>query len=339
MRGAAGQSLDPPALFATMDANGDGVVTAAEAGTQYGVLFSRLVRLSDANGDGALSAQEFVSGLTPPGRPAGGARPAADAGAGGRDALIVLLARMDANADGVIAADEVPADMRTYFNIWLERVDADKNRQIVAAEIQQQAKLLAAMAPAMAGRMQIDVPAELAALPDDVRQAIEALVPAAAALAPPTAPPLGLPAADGRGVAGAQAFGRALDVNADGVVAVEEAVERLTDMVSVADVNHDAKLDDAEVLRLSLLLAIARQGGPRTPAAGGAAAPDAAAAARLPDRVAQLIATLDADGDGQLNAQELPPPLAQALDRIDRDASGAANGEELEQFIGSGRAE
>lgn len=325
-RRAVAQSAAAPRSFADLDANGDGTATAEEAGTEQARFFSRLLQLGDKNGDGQLSAEEYAAVFAPAGGAADRLRPDVtnrpDA-TSSRDALVLLLAKMDANADGRIVADEVPRELHSFFSILIERSDADKNRELDAVEIQRQSPLLESLAGAIAARMKLDVLTELAALPPERRQAIEAIVP-------------GLdPAAQAIQAAGQTATLRAFDANGDGVVGVDEAVGQLSELVERADADHDQKLSAPELQRLSLLLLDRRfvQQPPREAAAvptGAAAVP-----AQAGDRVQVLLARLDANGDGQISREEFPAQLARAFEPFDRDANGMADATELAEFMKS----
>jgi Ca2+-binding EF-hand superfamily protein len=106
------------AIFARLDVNQDGFVTAGEVSEQQKALFERLLRTDDTNGDKQLSREEFQSGLTPdgnarqplaggpPGRPGGGPPPVAPR---------QMFERLDANQDGKLTREELPERMREGF--------------------------------------------------------------------------------------------------------------------------------------------------------------------------------------------------------------------------------
>jgi Ca2+-binding EF-hand superfamily protein len=150
-------------LFVRLDANKDGVVSAAEVASENRRLFERLVRRGDANGDKSLSRDELVASLVPtrPEKPIEPKQPAANPQA---DAVRYLLLTMDANRNSVIEPDEVPKDLERPFEFALDRLDANKNGRLDRFELGRGGPAMAIVAARYVERERINVKAELAKL-------------------------------------------------------------------------------------------------------------------------------------------------------------------------------
>jgi hypothetical protein len=224
--------IDAPALFASLDADRDGRVRSAEAGKPHARLFARLLRTGD-DGDGVLTADEFEAALTPLRAEKslvtkqGNRLP-------GSDALIVLLARMDANGDRRIEAAEVPALFRDTFQRMVHFADADKNGTLDTRELADGGVRLGIIAQTAAARLGINVAAELAALPPGRRNSLERM-----GAFPNPQQMMADP------VQAAEMFAR-FDANGDGFVVPDEAPEGLANLIQRADRNRDGKLSSAE---------------------------------------------------------------------------------------------
>jgi Ca2+-binding EF-hand superfamily protein len=107
-------------LFATLDRNGDGVVTAAEITEGQRTHFERALRIADQNADGALSSSELQAALT--GRKAI-AVPMPQRGPGNRPGAGANInpQQLDRNKDGLLSADEVPQGMRARYQQALDK--------------------------------------------------------------------------------------------------------------------------------------------------------------------------------------------------------------------------
>jgi hypothetical protein len=237
--------IDAPALFASLDADRDGRVTATEAGKPHARLFARLLRTGD-DGDGVLTADEFEAALTPL-RTEKSLVTKQGSRLPGSDALIVLLARMDADGDRRLEAAEVPAALRDTFQRMVDFADADKSGALETRELAEGGVRLGIIAQTAATRLGINVAAEFAALPPARRNSLERM----GALPNPQqmmADP----------VQAAEMFAR-LDANEDGFVAADEAPEGLANLIQRADRNRDGKLSAAEFKAASQRAA--RRGG------------------------------------------------------------------------------
>lgn len=299
-------AVEPDVLFARLDADSDGFVTAAEAGADQQKLFARLLRTGDADGDGRLAPAELAAALTPlrPPRPAiekqGSKLP-------GADALVVVLARLDANADGRVTRTEATGRWAPFFQRMLAQADANKDDQLDAREIAEGAVRLGAIAQLAANRLGIDVPAELAKLSDGQKDRLERMG--------GYDRPGELLADPGRAV---EAFAR-LDVDGNGQVTLEEVpdafAERFEQLVVHGDRNGDGQINQRELVALSERLARFNQ----QPA-------DPQATRRM---VNILLRRFDRDGDGQLSQSEAPPRLAERFEATDQDGDGQLGPQEL----------
>ena len=133
---AASNDAQSRALFERLDANQDGHVAADEIAADKERLFNRLVAKADADHDGRLSRDEFVAGLA-------STRPvpkADDSGAEGRAPQVfdgdAFFHRMDANGDGRVTTDEIPAERRENFSKLLERADANSDSALSRDEFE-----------------------------------------------------------------------------------------------------------------------------------------------------------------------------------------------------------
>ena len=119
---------NPAALFGQYDRNNDGVISAQEIPAEGR---QRLAQL-DANGDGGCDRSEFQAGLQLQYRNRGQAQ---GQQRGGAD---MVLARFDQNGDGVLSADEVPANAMRQFAQMDADGDGGCDRSELEAGMQQQ---------------------------------------------------------------------------------------------------------------------------------------------------------------------------------------------------------
>jgi collagen type III alpha len=130
----ASPAQDAAAIFARLDANNDGFVTAGEVPEAQRSLFERLLRTDDANGDKQLSRDEFKSGLTPDAgarQPLAGGPPPGRPGAGALPAPRQMFERLDANKDGKLTKEELPERMQEGF----ARLDANGDGTLNVEEL------------------------------------------------------------------------------------------------------------------------------------------------------------------------------------------------------------
>lgn len=128
-------------LFDRLDANEDGTVTKDEVTEERGKrLFERLIQTADKNDDDKLSREEFQAGLRERRReapedgqpPRRGPRPDGQRPPGAPDfprpdmrMAEELFNRWDANEDGKLTVEEVPAERREQFERLLKGIEGE----------------------------------------------------------------------------------------------------------------------------------------------------------------------------------------------------------------------
>jgi len=100
--------------FGTLDTDGDGALTLAEMAAAAAARFDA----ADTDGDGGLSVAEI----------------AARADARRMDGLAAMIADNDANGDGILQADEMQRGGRDRMARMFDRLDADDDGAVSAAE-------------------------------------------------------------------------------------------------------------------------------------------------------------------------------------------------------------
>lgn len=238
---APAAEIDAELLFRELDANRNGYLSVYEAGEAHARLFHRMVRTSDEDGDGQLKPAEFAAGLTPirADKPLVAKQTSRLPGS---DALVVLIAKLDANADRRIMVAEVPARFREVFAQMLAQADGDKNGLLDARELAT-APRLGVTAQLAASRLGMDVAAELAKLPRAQRAALESLGPL-----PANGDLAMMGNASPRRAAPRQLLKR-FDANGDGALQRDEVPTRLTASFSRLDANGSGALEPQELLR------------------------------------------------------------------------------------------
>jgi len=136
---SSSEGLNPETLFKQLDANGDGKLADDEVGEDHSRLFQRLLRRHDADGDGMLSSTEFAAGLkeAPSDIPADeppSAEPNEQLTRFLQADPVELFKRLDANSDGKLVLDEVPAEGRPQFGQFFERADIDRDKALTSDE-------------------------------------------------------------------------------------------------------------------------------------------------------------------------------------------------------------
>lgn len=297
---------DHTALFSRLDSNTDGQLVQSEIPEEHTALFRRLVRIGDEDGDGKLALSEFEVGLTN-NRPEKAVTEKIPNELPGADALLLMLAWMDRNADLSIAENEVPAKLKPLYDQFVSLMNRPDNSGLPVPQLRQQAGRYGVMAQRFANRQNIDIEVELALLTDAQWQYVERLQ-----------EPLRPGAMMGNRENAAAAFSQ-LDTNGDGKVALEELspplAERLAAMWERADRDQDRELSEQEFMAVRDRLAAlqnARDGQPRKR-----------------QGVRQLMNRADRDGDGKLSREEAPPRLANRFDSLDQNGDNQLSGEEL----------
>ena len=110
------------AMFARMDANGDGVVSDADKAARMAQRFAKM----DTNGDGMLSQAEFTAAHEARGE-AGAKRMGKRGGRGGQ-----MIERADSNGDGQVTK----AELQTAALARFDQADANRDGTISADERQ-----------------------------------------------------------------------------------------------------------------------------------------------------------------------------------------------------------
>lgn len=303
-------------LFAKLDRNADRVVQADEIDPAHQRLFARLLRTSDENGDGQLSATELATGLQPQQaekpltKKQGSEIP-------GADALLLLLAKMDTNANGEIEADEVPSQFRPVFDRIEDRLGGERDGVLDRRELNQAAPRLSHIAGRIAERMGLDVELELALLSEKQWQAAKKMT---------GRPARGQALADPKR---AREYFKQLDANGDGQITLAEVpdqvAERFETLMDRADFNRDDQISEQELMTVSRMLQARAQlqsdsaKGPRTK--------------EQAQNIERLLKHLDRDGDRRVSRREAPRRMADRFDRLDADGSGYLERKEIAVIV------
>lgn len=297
---------DTQSLFTSLDRDQNGLLLADEIDSQHRRLFDRLLRTADSDQDGQLSSYEFQAGL----EPKQSAKPLAKKQGSehpGSNALLLLLAKMDVNANGLIEAEEVPQQFRQLFDRIEERLGGDPDGVLDRRELTYAAPKLSQLALRMANQMDLDVDVELALLPEEQWRSVQKLV------GPQRRGEL---LADPKRAL--ELFNR-LDADGDGYVTSEEVpggiADRFDQLLERADRNRDDKLSEQELMAMSRIMK--RLEGKPT------------AAADLQKGIKRLLKQLDRDGDGVVSRKEAPRRMAGRFDQLDKDGNGKLDREEL----------
>lgn len=144
--GGPGPGFPGFAIFQTLDADHDNMLSAAEISNAAAVL-----RQLDRNGDGKVTVDEFPAGRGGPGgrgrgRGGSGVGDEAPAAPTSPDELAAMLMAFDKNKDGKLTKSEVPERLQGVF----ARADENKDGVLTADEIKKAAA--AQPQPTAAGR-------------------------------------------------------------------------------------------------------------------------------------------------------------------------------------------
>ena len=177
MQVAWGEAADSPAiptsesdsrgddsLFEQLNRDGNDSISPGEVAEEHRRLFDRMLRTSDKDGNGVLDRGEFIDATTPrrPPKPLESRQPTEFPGA---NALRVLVYRMDADGDYILAKNEIPERLQRVFDEFLQIADADKNARLDRLEITRAGPRLSRVAMRAANRAGIDVDREVGKVP------------------------------------------------------------------------------------------------------------------------------------------------------------------------------
>lgn len=298
-------------LFSRMDTDRDGRLAAAEVPQEQLSLFRRLVRTADKNRDGQLTQQEFEIGLTPT-RPEKPLAEKAENKLPGSDALLLVLAWMDLNADLVITSEEVTSEMRPLFDEFVEFLNLEDKSRLPIAQMSRQAIPFAGRAARFITRKGVDVPAEMALLSERQLAYIERLRHSLRSRVEMMGSPEGASALFGQ-----------LDTNGDGNVTADEVppafAERFAKMLSLSDRNQDKQLSEQEFNKFTERVAAVEANHPPL--------------AETTQRARKLIRRSDRDGDGLLTRQETPGRMAQRFAKLDENGDGQLDQAEISRGV------
>ena len=107
-------------LFADLDTNGDGVISASEVGDSQRPFFERAVRVADQNGDGQLNQQELNQAIQDP-------QPRSASGqfqpGNFRNRANMDRPQLDRDGNGYVSKEEVPAPLQQRMQPLFDRYD------------------------------------------------------------------------------------------------------------------------------------------------------------------------------------------------------------------------
>jgi Ca2+-binding EF-hand superfamily protein len=357
-------------LFAKLDANKDGFVTADEVQESQKALFERLVRNADKDGDKKLSKAEFQAGLKPDDAPrqplAGGQGLPGRPGVGKGDPR-EFFNRLDANKDGKLSLDELPPFLKDNF----ARLDANNDGGVSQEEFAQAGRFgRPPGAPAAGnaadrgqlealfdrtdansdGRLTKDeIPEERQGIRNILERAggesisKEQFVRGMMAMGQnPGQPPRpdGAPPRRPDGAPGMPPGGglfALLDVDRDGQLSTSEIVGAGTALLKL-DKNGDGKLTPDEVFGPG-----GAPGRPGDPPAGTGQPPAGRPGERRPgqrgiagpnpDEFRARLKEADANKDGKISKEEAPPFLKDRFDGVDTNGDGFVDEAEVGQML------
>lgn len=301
-------------LFGKLDRNQDGQLSSEEIDASQRRLYDRLLRTSDQDQDGKLSAEEFQAGL----KPQTAEKPLVEKQSSempGANALLLILAKMDANSDGQIEKVEVPRQFVAFYSRIEDRIGGESDGVLDQREIRQAAPRMSRFAMRLAQQQKIDVDLELALLSERQWQAAQRMTGSRTRgemLADPNR---------------ARQFFKQLDADSDGLVSIEEVPEQVVSRFEVlldrADRNGDDVLSEQELMTVSRFM---------QSRAEAASQPRNKQQAQAIER---MLKRLDRDGDRRVSRKEAPRRMAGRFDRLDRDGSGYLERKEIANLVGA----
>lgn len=297
-------------LFRRLDADRDLQITRGEISKENTPLFQRLIRKADSNKDGQLSAKEWKAGLTST-RPEKPITEKADSELPGADALLLVLAWMDENADLTITSAEVLPEMQPLFDEFVEVANLKNRDRLPVPQLKQQSIRYLGISNRFIIRHGIDPEVELALLNDKQAAYVERLRTSLR------------PGSMMKNPENAMMLFSELDTNGDGNVTADEVPapyeDRFADLLQRADRNQDKQLSEQEFKSFSKRLAGFAANRPPL--------------AETNQRVQEILKRSDRDRDGQLSRQEAPPRMAQRFKRLDQNRDGQLDSSELSRAV------
>lgn len=353
-------------LFAKLDKNSDGVVTADEVEGDAKGVFERALRRGDKDGDKKLTKEEFAAAQSesdtprqPLGQGAGPGRPG-----GGQFNPREFFARQDANKDGKVSKDEAQG----FFKEAFDRFDANSDGAISEDEIGRIPGRRPDGAPGAPGGGNRPNPEQLAAMfdradanqdgkltkdeiPEDrraqftrfmERAGVDSIDKEQFARFAGTMQGGGRPGETGRPGFGLPGGYRppvfvALDADSDGELSASE-IEAASKALMKLDRNQDGKLSREELFPGS-------PDGPPRDRPGEARPGDGRPGDRRPadgrpglgrfnpEEFQARLKEADKNGDGQLSKDEAPPIFKERFDRLDANSDGVLDEAELKQMF------
>ncbi len=297
-------------LFRRLDADRDLQITKGEISKENAPLFQRLIRKADSNKDGQLSAKEWKAGLIST-RPEKPITEKADSELPGADALLLVLAWMDEDADLTITSAEVLPEMRPLFDQFIKVANLKNPDRLPVPQLKQQSIRYLGITNRFISSQGIDPEVELALLNDKQAAYVERL---RTSLRPGNMM---------ENPDNAMMLFSELDTNGDGNVTADEVpepfAERFTELLQRADRNQDKQLSEQEFKSFSKRVAGLAANRPPL--------------AETNQRVQEILKRSDRNGDGRLSRKEAPPRMAQRFKRLDQNGDGQLDSTELSRAV------
>jgi len=116
----------PEALFASLDKNSDGKVTASEVPAEQLRSFERLLRVAGKAKDGELTKSEFLEAVKPDDLKVVAPQNLGIGGGGNRPDPNLVFQRLDRNKDGKLSRDEIPDQASPQFKQMFDRMQKEE---------------------------------------------------------------------------------------------------------------------------------------------------------------------------------------------------------------------